>query len=274
MVLFQVDTLRKLRHPNLVTLIGSCKEAQVLIYEYLPNGTLEDRLSCKDNTPPLSWQTRICIATELCSALIFLHSCTPVSILHGDLTPAKVLLDANFISKLSDFGNCPGPSYDQSVKDNNITLCWRTELKGTNFAYLDPEFLLTGELTLKSDVYSFGIILLQLLTGRPPRGISKEVQFALDAGKLKDLLDPLAGDWPFEQAEQLAHLALRCCEMYRTNRPDLHSDVWTVLKPMRASYGGSYSTQLSSEEHTEPPSYFLCPISQVCFWLPYYFSLS
>jgi serine/threonine protein kinase len=271
---FQVDTLRKLRHPNLVTLIGFCEEAQALIYEYLPNGTLEDRLCCKDNTPPLSWQTRICIAIDLCLALIFLHSYTPVSILHGDLTPAKVLLDANFTSKLSDFGKRAAPSHDQSLKDNNMTLCWRTELKGSTFAYLDPEFLLTGELTLKSDVYSFGIILLQLLTGRPPMGIRKEVQFALDAGKFKALLDPLAGDWPFEQAEQLADLALRCCEMYRTNRPDLMSDVWTVLEPMRVSYEVSYSSQLSYEEHSEPPSYFLCPIYQVCFWLPFYFSLS
>ncbi|KAK4578224.1 hypothetical protein RGQ29_028383 [Quercus rubra] len=100
----EVETLNKLRHPNLVTLIGYCQEVQALIYEYLPNGSLEDRLSCKDNTPPLSWQIRICIATELCSALIFLHSSKPFSVLHGDLTPAKVLLDANFVSKLN-FGS-------------------------------------------------------------------------------------------------------------------------------------------------------------------------
>ena len=193
MVLFQVDTLNNLRHPNLVTLIGYCQEVQALIYEYVPYGSLEDRLSCKDNTPPLSWQIRVRIATELCSALIFLHSCKPCSILLGDLTTAKVLLDANFVSKLCDHGNCSLRSHYQS-SNNNITQFWRTEPKGSNFAYLDPEFLSTGELTLKSDVYSFGITLLQLLTGRPPWGITKEVQYALDAGKLQDLLDPFAGD--------------------------------------------------------------------------------
>ncbi|KAL4621989.1 hypothetical protein ACB092_06G264900 [Castanea dentata] len=257
----EVDKLNKLRHPNLVTLIGYCQEVQALIYEYIPNGSLEDRLRCRDNTPPLSWQIRVCIATELCSSLIFLHSCKPFSILHGDLTPAKVLLDANFVSKLCDFGSCRLLSHEQS--SNNITLRWKTEPKGTSFAYLDPEFLSTGELTLKSDVYSFGITLLQLLTGRPPWGLTKEVQYALDTGKLEDLLDPLAGDWPFEQAKQLAHLALSCSEMYRENRLDLASDVWPVLEPMMEDLcGDSSSLQLSSKEHYEPPSYFLCPISQ------------
>uniref|UniRef100_A0A2N9FE11 RING-type E3 ubiquitin transferase n=1 Tax=Fagus sylvatica TaxID=28930 RepID=A0A2N9FE11_FAGSY len=254
----EVDVLSKLRHPNLVTLIGACPEAWALVYEYLPNGSLEDRLSCKDSSAPLSWQIRIRIAAELCSALILIHSCKPNSIIHGDLKPSNILLDANFVSKLSDFGICRLLSNDQSSNINS-TLCWKTNPKGT-FAYMDPEFLSTAELTPKSDVYSFGIILLQLLTGRPALGITKEVQYALDGGNLKALLDPLAGDWPFVQAEQLANLALRCCEMNRRNRPDLRSDVWRVLEPMRASCGGSSSFRLGSEEHFQPPSYFICPI--------------
>ncbi|EXB30880.1 U-box domain-containing protein 33 [Morus notabilis] len=256
----QVDVLSKLRHPNLVTLVGACPEAWTLVYEYLPNGSLEDRLCCKENTPPLSWQARIRIATELCSVLIFLHSSKPHSIVHGDLKPANILLDANFVSKLSDFGICRLLSHGES-SSNNTTICCRTDPKGT-FAYMDPEFLSTGELTSKSDVYSFGIILLRLLTGRPALGITKEVQYALDNGKLKTLLDPLAGDWPFVQAEQLARLALRCCEMNRKSRADLGSDVWRVLEPMRASCGGSPSFRLGSGEHFQPPPYFICPIFQ------------
>ncbi|KAM6601120.1 hypothetical protein CsatA_020729 [Cannabis sativa] len=256
----EVDVLSKLRHPNLVTLIGACPEAWALVYEYLPNGSLEDRLCCKDNTSPLSWQTRIRIITELCSILIFLHSSKPHGIVHGDLKPANILLDANFISKLSDFGICRLLSNGDSSY-SNTTLCCRTDPKGT-FAYMDPEFLSTGELTSKSDVYSFGIILLRLLTGKPALGITKEVQYALDQGKLKTLLDPLAGDWPFVQAEQLARLAMRCCEINRRSRADLGSDVWRVLEPMRASCGGSSSFRLGSGEHFQPPSYFICPIFQ------------
>ncbi|KAB1214362.1 U-box domain-containing protein 33 [Morella rubra] len=258
----EVDTLSTLKHPNLVKLIGSCEEAQAFVYEYVPNGTLEDRLRCKDNTPPLSWQTRICIATELCSALVFLHSSKPVGILHGDLSSAKVLLDANFVSKLCGFGNCYRITPDRILNDN-ITPSWRTEPEGTTLPYLDPEFLHTGELTLNSDTYSFGIILLQLLTGEPPAlGIKRKVKCGLDAGEFQSLLDPLAGDWPFEQAKELAQLALRCCEMCRETRPDFKSEVWTVLEPMRDLYGRSGSSQLGSEGHSEPPSYLLCPISQ------------
>lgn len=258
LIFYQVNILSKLRHPNLVTLIGACPESYILIYEYLPNGSLEDRLICKDNTPPLSWQTRIRIATELCSVLIFLHSCSPHSVIHGDLKPANILLDSNYVSKLSDFGICRVLSQNE-LSSNNTTLCCRTNPKGT-FAYMDPEFLGTGELTTKSDVYSFGIILLRLLTGRPALGIIKEVECALDKGNLKELLDPTAGDWPFVQAKQLAHLAISCCNRNRRIRPDFASEVWRVLEPMRVSCGAS-SFRLGSEERV--PYYFICPVFQV-----------
>ncbi|CAI0470348.1 unnamed protein product [Linum tenue] len=240
-----------MRHPNLVTLIGACPEAWTLVYEFLPNGSLEDRLSCRDNSPPLSWQTRIRIVTELCSVLIFLHSSKPHSIVHGDLKPANILLDANLVCKLSDFGIARLLHQDEDSSG--------TAPKGT-FAYMDPEFLASGELTPKSDLYSFGIILLCLLTGRSPLGLTKEVQDALNKGNLKSLLDPLAGDWPFVQAEQLARLALRCCELNRENRPDLASEVWRVLEPLKASCGGPSSFRAGSEEPCQPPLYFICPI--------------
>ncbi|KAF5959997.1 hypothetical protein HYC85_001206 [Camellia sinensis] len=93
--------LSKVRHPNLVTLIGTCPESKSLIYEYLGNGSLEDHFACQGKTPPLSWQTRIKIASEICSVLIFLHSSRPC-IIHGNLKPTNILLDDNFVSKLSD----------------------------------------------------------------------------------------------------------------------------------------------------------------------------
>ncbi|KAK4578229.1 hypothetical protein RGQ29_028386 [Quercus rubra] len=233
----EVCVLSHLRHPNLVRLIGSCPEVFALIYEYLPCGSLEDRLNCKDNSPPLSWQARICIATELCSVLVYLHCIKPHSIVHGDLKPSNVLLDSNFFCKLSDFGICRMLCHDKS-SSNNTTLCHFTDPKGT-IPYIDPEFVDTGKLTRKSDVYSFGIILIQLLTGRSAIKLANAVQNALDARNLKALLDPSAGDWPFELAKELARLALRCCDKNRKNRPDLGSDVRNILEQMRASYGAS-----------------------------------
>ncbi|KAA8533710.1 hypothetical protein F0562_031227 [Nyssa sinensis] len=146
----------RVRHPNIVTLIGICPESRSLIFEYLENGSLEDRLACRGKAPPLPWQTRTKIAIEICSALIFLHSYNPC-IVHGNLKPTKVLLDANCVSKLSDSG-----IYHLIPQDENTTyattLCNKTDPEFS--VYMDPEFLETGELTVESDVYAFGIILL------------------------------------------------------------------------------------------------------------------
>ncbi|KAK4849055.1 hypothetical protein QYF36_020310 [Acer negundo] len=239
----EVNVMNKFRHPNVVTVIGVCQEACALIYEYLPNGSLEDRLNCKDNTPPLSWKTRICIATDICSALIFLHSSNPQSIIHGDLKAANVLLDANFVCKLSDFG----------IKHYR-------------------QLPLKEEVSSKSDIYSFGIILLQLLTGRSwfhkkilltgrsSLNIAEEMQEVLDGGNLEAFLDHTAGDWPFVEAKQLAIMALRCCDIEPSKRPDLISEAWRVLKPMRATCGASSAFLAGSRDRSKPPSYFICPI--------------
>lgn len=246
--------MSNLRHPNLVNLIGVCPKSRALVYEYLPRGSLEDLLICKGNSPLLPWQTRIQIALQLCSVLIFLHSSQPSSIIHGNIKPANILLDDNFVCKLCDFG------VGHIISKCNISVEQTAELMGTH-AYIDPNFLATGELTPKSDIYSFGILLLYLLTGKSALGISKEVKYAVDNGDLNALLDPSAGNWPFVQAEQLARLALRCCNMNQRNRPDLESDIWRVLEPMKASSQQLSTLLLHSDD--QAPYYFICPIFQV-----------
>ncbi|KAI3441789.1 Protein kinase domain-containing protein [Psidium guajava] len=229
----EVDVLSKVRHPNLITLIGACPKPCTLVYEYVPNGSLEDWLHSSTRAKQLPWQARIRIATELCSVLAFLHSYKPHSIVHGDVKPANILLDKHLGSKLSDFGICRLLSSGEQ-SSNNTTVLYTTDLKGTP-GYMDPEILVTQELTTKFDVYSFGIILLQLLTRQPALGIAIEVRKAISAGTLEAILDPLAGEWPYMLAKELAHLALRCCKMSRRNRPDLQSDVWTLLQSIGAS---------------------------------------
>ncbi|XP_072988878.1 U-box domain-containing protein 33-like isoform X1 [Typha latifolia] len=256
----EVAVLSRVRHPNLVTLIGACSEAWALVYEFLPNGSLEDRLVCANNTPPLTWQVRTRIIREICSALIFLHSNKPHPVVHGDLKPANILLDANFLSKLGDFGICR-----LLIQSNTsaTTLYHTTNPRGT-FAYMDPELMSTGELTPRSDVYSFGIIILRLLTGKPPIRIATIVEEALEEKELHSIIDASAGDWPFVQANQLAHLGLRCCQLSRKKRPDV-MEVGRVIEPLMeaaTSHMIRSPTFGAVSDDAHVPSYFICPIFQ------------
>ncbi|RYQ94054.1 hypothetical protein Ahy_B09g100255 [Arachis hypogaea] len=178
----QVAVLSRVRHRNLLTLIGTCAESRSLVYEYLNNGSLEGHLARKEKSP-LPWQIRISVAADICSALIFLHSSEP-SIIHGNLKASKVLLDANFVAKLADIGI-------HGLVEKNVDSAHTTIHNKPNesLAYVDPEYLATGKFTPESDVYSFGILLLQLLTGRPLLGLVRDVKCALEKDNLEAVLD-------------------------------------------------------------------------------------
>ncbi|MQL78107.1 hypothetical protein Taro_010535 [Colocasia esculenta] len=254
----QVNILAKVRHQNLVSLMGACSSPEpCLVYEFLPNGSLADQLSCKNGSSPLSWQARIRIATEICSALIFLHSHKPYSVVHGDLNPSNILLDRNFVAKLGDFGLCR-----LLPLSNATTMLHHTELRGT-FAYLDPEYTSNGTLTTSSDTYSFGVIILQLLTGVRALGLVKKVKDVLESDNLQDILDKSAGEWPYLWAKRLARLGIECCSPDRETRAKLETHVWRELVNMlKASSLESSSFQLKQEDESHAPSYFFCPILQ------------
>ncbi|EPS68729.1 hypothetical protein M569_06039, partial [Genlisea aurea] len=197
----EVQILSRVRHPNLVTLVGACPESKSLIYEYIAGSSLETYLSTPAKTSSLSWQTRIRIATEICSALVFIHANSGSNV-HGNLKPSNVLLDANLVVKVSDFGVHSLASLNGGARQS---------------PYLDPESHDTGQLTPDSDVYSFGVVLLQLLTGRPASGVVRDAKLALKRGNIKVLISSSSGNWPVGITQQVADLGLRCCE----DRPHL-----------------------------------------------------
>ncbi|KAG2722679.1 hypothetical protein I3760_02G137800 [Carya illinoinensis] len=225
----EVEVLSCIRHPHMVLLLGACPEYGCLVYEYMDNGSLEDRLFQKDSTPPISWPTRFRIAAEISSGLLFLHQTKPEPIVHRDLKPGNILLDLNYRSKISDVGlaRLIPPSVADSITQYHVT-----SAAGT-FCYIDPEYQQTGLLGVKSDVYSLGVMLLQLLTAKPPIGLAHQIQKAIKKDKFPEMLDPSVTDWPIEDALSLAKLALKCCEMRKRDRPDLDSDLLPELERLR-----------------------------------------
>ncbi|CAN1786459.1 U-box domain-containing protein 52 [Linum perenne] len=204
------------------------------VYEYLENGSLEDRLLRKDNTPPIPWRKRFDIAAEIATGLLFLHQAKPEPLVHRDLKPANILLDRNYVSKISDVGLAR--LVPPSVADS-VTQYYMTSAAGT-FCYIDPEYQQTGKLTTRSDVYSLGIMLLQIVTAKPPMGLAHHVMRAIDKGNFVDMLDQSLIDWPIDQALEFAKLAIKCCELRKKDRPSLASVVVPELNRLRGFGSG------------------------------------
>ncbi|KAB2611454.1 U-box domain-containing protein 35-like [Pyrus ussuriensis x Pyrus communis] len=221
---------RCIRHPNMVLLLGACPEFGCLVYEYMANGSLEDRLFRKGHTPVIPWQLRFRIAAEIATGLLFLHQTKPEPVVHRDLKPGNILLDHNYVSKISDVGlaRLVPPSVANAVTQYHVT-----SMAGT-FCYIDPEYQQTGMLGVKSDVYSLGVMLLQLITAQPPMGLTFKVEDAIESGTFAEMLDPDVPDWPVEEALKFAQLALQCAEMRRKDRPDLGKVVLPELNRLRA----------------------------------------
>ncbi|PWA66533.1 U-box domain-containing protein 52 [Artemisia annua] len=225
----EVEILSCIRHPHMVLLLGACPEYGCLVYEYMENGSFEDRLLRKNNTPPISWSLRFKICCEIATALHFLHQTRPKPLVHRDIKPGNILLDGNYVSKISDVGlaRLIPPEMVDDVPQYHITAAAGT------FCYIDPEYQQSGVLGTKSDVYSFGVILLQVITAKRPMGLTHLVSRAVEEGSLVEVLDPDVTDWPVEDTLSLAKLALQCCELRKKDRPDLGSVILPELKRLR-----------------------------------------
>ncbi|WJX74624.1 hypothetical protein P8452_58253 [Trifolium repens] len=225
----EVLVLGSIRHPNIVILLGACPEYGCLVYEYLENGSLEDRLFRKDNTPPIPWKTRFKIASEIATGLLFLHQTKPEPVVHRDLKPANILLDRNKVSKITDVGlaRLVPPSIANKTTQYHLTAAAGT------FCYIDPEYQQTGLLGVKSDIYSLGVMLLQIITGKPPIGVAHLVEEAIQNDTFAEVLDPSVTDWPVEEALSFAKLALKCCEMRKKDRPNLATVILPELIRLR-----------------------------------------
>ncbi|XP_031124507.1 wall-associated receptor kinase-like 5 isoform X2 [Ipomoea triloba] len=237
----EVVILSQINHRNVVKLMGCCLETEVpiLVYEFIPNGTLFGLIhnNFDDELIPLSWDIRLRIASEVACALAYLHSATSVPIYHRDIKSGNILLDEKFRAKVSDFGTSRSISIDKTH--------FTTMVKGT-FGYLDPEYFQSSQFTDKSDVYSFGVVLAELLTGQKPisfeldddedRSLVSRFLLCMEENRLMEILDvEVIEQGKKEDVVAMAWLAQRCLNFNGKRRPTM-KEVAAELDTIKASH--------------------------------------
>ncbi|CAI5470980.1 unnamed protein product [Closterium sp. Yama58-4] len=225
----QVEFLEGVRHPNIVSLLAFSddRNEQILVFEFVPNGSLTDWLRPLDvSKPALTFGQRLAIGAEVARAIKYLHSKAP-PVLHRDIKSETILLDNDFKVKLGGLGvlkHLPGEAMRLRMQRKR--------------GYLDPEYFQSFRITSKCDVYSFGVVLLELITAKLPIVDEKDVvmgsrtskrfvtlvQWALPKikeGKYNDMVDPRLGAYPGDLMEIFCGIAAECVTPQRKNRPDI-----------------------------------------------------
>ncbi|KAF2322357.1 hypothetical protein GH714_012875 [Hevea brasiliensis] len=246
----EIGIVLQVNHKNVVKIIGLCLETKVplLVYEFISNGTLFHHIHHKKYQILAHWKNRLRIAAETALALDYLHSLADPPIIHGDVKSSNILLDDSYTAKVSDFGDSMLISPGQSDM--------ATKIQGT-FGYLDPEYLMTGNLTEKSDVYSFGVVLVELLTGEKPNSSerfgdkSNIIQYFLSSLENHDLHQIIcfnvASESEMEEIGVCADLAKQCLRISGMDRPTM-KEVAEELGRLRKLNQSSWKHSQNSQE--------------------------
>ncbi|KAL3523401.1 hypothetical protein ACH5RR_016235 [Cinchona calisaya] len=263
----EVLALTLLHHPSLVSLIGYCAdgEQRLLVYEYLPFGSLESHLHVYNCfAEPLNWQTRMKIALGTAQGLEYLHEKANPAIIYRDLKMSNILLDEEYNPKLSDYGLA-------KLAQGNTKMHVSPRVMGT-YGYCAPEYERNGELTTKSDVYSFGVVLLELITGRRALDTTRPTEeqnlvtwaqpIFKNPKRFQEIADPLLKmQFPERSLNQAVGITAMCLQDEPSVRP-LISDVVNILGfltvappqeaiPATLSAPGAVSEVKQSGEHDD-----------------------
>ncbi|XP_055808328.1 leucine-rich repeat receptor protein kinase HPCA1 isoform X2 [Solanum dulcamara] len=249
----EIELLSRVHHKNLVGLVGFCFEQgeQVLIYEYMPNGSLRENLSGKTSIY-LDWKRRLRVALGSARGLAYLHELANPPIIHRDVKSTNILLDQNLTAKVADFG------LSKLVSDSSKGHV-STQVKGT-LGYLDPEYYMTQQLTEKSDVYSFGVVMLELITAKQPiekgKYVVREMRTAINKNDeehygLSNMIDPVIRSMPnIIGFTRFVDVAMQCVEEAAADRPTM-SEVVKMLESILQNDGLETNSTSASSSITD-----------------------
>lgn len=248
----EVDTLGKIRHKNIVKLWCCCvaKDCKLLVYEYMPNGSLGDMLhSSKGGL--LDWPTRCRIALDAAEGLSYLHHDCDPPIVHRDVKSNNILLDGDFGARLADFG----VAKVVEVTGNGVK---SMSVIAGSCGYIAPEYAYTLRVNEKSDIYSFGVVILELVTGKLPvdpeygeKDLVKWVCTTLDQKGVDDILDPKLDSCFKEEMCKVLNIGLLCTSPLPINRPSMRR----VVKMLQESCSANQSNLVKKDGKLTPYYY-------------------